>query len=170
MHQLQQMYLKNIVIKNFRAIENMELEFQPGVNLLIGDNGVGKTSVLDAISVALAGYLSGISGVAAKNILKDDIRISLQEIGEASTGEEYKIPVEVGCTVNINEDNIYEWTRSRKDEDSSSKTKIDNKAICNLAREMTNDMECLLPLLSFQSEARVWQVKRGDFGKELKKN
>ena len=52
------MYLKKVSIKNFKAIAEMELELQKGVNLLIGDNGAGKTSVLDAVAVGLGGYLS----------------------------------------------------------------------------------------------------------------
>ena len=47
------MYLKQVTIENFRGIGEMTLEFQPGVNLLIGDNGVGKTTVLEAIVAGL---------------------------------------------------------------------------------------------------------------------
>ena len=34
---------------------------------------------------------------------------------------------------------------------------------------MTNNSETNLPLISFQSAARAWRVRRGDFGTELKK-
>ena len=53
------MYFQQISIKNFKAVKEMELEFTPGVNLLTGDNGAGKTSVLEAIASGLCGMLQG---------------------------------------------------------------------------------------------------------------
>lgn len=50
------MFLKKIEIENFKGHTNCELKLKPGFNLLIGDNGMGKTAVLEAISVALGGF------------------------------------------------------------------------------------------------------------------
>lgn len=44
------MYLTNLRIKNFRNHLDSWLDFGRGINLLVGDNGQGKTSVLEAIS------------------------------------------------------------------------------------------------------------------------
>ncbi len=66
------MYLSNIHIENFKGIKNADIDFDRSVNLVIGNNGTGKTSVLEAIAVALGGFLSGIDGV---NCLQDaDLR------------------------------------------------------------------------------------------------
>ena len=62
------MYLKKILIQNFKGIENISLEFKKGINLLIGDNGAGKTSVLSAVVVALGDFFQGISGVKSKTL------------------------------------------------------------------------------------------------------
>lgn len=43
------MHLENISIVNFKNIEDKTFEFCPNVNCIIGDNGIGKTNVLDAI-------------------------------------------------------------------------------------------------------------------------
>ncbi|TDM00210.1 MAG: DNA replication and repair protein RecF [Flavobacteriaceae bacterium] len=43
------MYLKNIRIANFKNIEEKHLEFSQGINCFLGNNGVGKTNLLDAI-------------------------------------------------------------------------------------------------------------------------
>lgn len=43
------MYLKQIQIKNFRNIESIQLEPIKGLNLIIGDNAAGKTSILETI-------------------------------------------------------------------------------------------------------------------------
>ena len=43
------MTLDNIEILNFKNIPNAKLEFSPGVNCLLGMNGMGKSNLLDAI-------------------------------------------------------------------------------------------------------------------------
>ncbi|MBP5505132.1 MAG: DNA replication and repair protein RecF [Bacteroidales bacterium] len=43
------MYLKKINIQNFKNIGGTSLEFSPALNCISGDNGEGKTNLLDAI-------------------------------------------------------------------------------------------------------------------------
>ena len=43
------MYLKNLTLTNFKNYELAELEFSPKINCFVGNNGVGKTNILDAI-------------------------------------------------------------------------------------------------------------------------
>ena len=47
------MYIKNFIIKNFRAIEELNLEFDKGLNILIGENNSGKTSIIDGLRLFL---------------------------------------------------------------------------------------------------------------------
>jgi predicted ATP-binding protein involved in virulence len=48
------MIVTRLKLANLRAIEAAAFRFQPGFNLIVGVNGVGKTSVLDALRVCLA--------------------------------------------------------------------------------------------------------------------
>ena len=50
------MRLKKLSLLHFKNIARQELEFCRGVNCLVGDNGAGKTNVMDAIY-----YLSSYS-------------------------------------------------------------------------------------------------------------
>lgn len=43
------MIIKHLKIEKFRAVENVEFEFGLSINALGGDNGVGKTTVIDSI-------------------------------------------------------------------------------------------------------------------------
>ena len=43
------MYLRELTITNYRNIEAASLSFSPFINCFAGDNGMGKTNVLDAI-------------------------------------------------------------------------------------------------------------------------
>ena len=44
------MNLQKLTLRSFRNYEEAHLEFQPGVNLIVGDNAQGKTNLLEAIS------------------------------------------------------------------------------------------------------------------------
>ena len=44
------MRLNNIALRDFRNYELVTLDFDPGVNLIVGDNAQGKTNLLEAIS------------------------------------------------------------------------------------------------------------------------
>ena len=46
------MYLKNIELSNFRNYENLNIEFVNGTNIIYGNNGKGKTNILEAIYVS----------------------------------------------------------------------------------------------------------------------
>jgi len=48
------MYLEKFTIKNFRGIENITLNFNKGLNILIGENNAGKTAILDALRLCLS--------------------------------------------------------------------------------------------------------------------
>lgn len=162
------MYLAKIHMQNYKAIEELDIELKEGVNLLIGDNGAGKTSVLEAIAVALGGLFVNVTGVSTKNILKDDVRMKIKTIGDSSTAIEYCEPVLAGCTLYTGDGQEFTWNRI-KEEISATHTKIDDKSVCVWMKTLTNNSDSILPLISFQSAARAWRVKRGDFGTELKK-
>lgn len=53
--------MRDITIKNFRCYEEKSIEFRSGVNLLIGDNSVGKTSLLHACNLVMNAFFSGYS-------------------------------------------------------------------------------------------------------------
>ena len=44
------MHIDRIDLRDFRNYENLSLDFDPGVNLIVGDNAQGKTNLLEAIS------------------------------------------------------------------------------------------------------------------------
>lgn len=53
--------MRDITIKNFRCYEEKSIEFRSGINLLIGDNSVGKTSLLRACNLVVNAFFSGYS-------------------------------------------------------------------------------------------------------------
>lgn len=70
------MIVTRLKVANVRAIEAAEFRFQPGFNLIVGINGVGKTSVIDALSVCLSAVVRHLNKLRgqAKGFATDDIR------------------------------------------------------------------------------------------------
>jgi predicted ATP-binding protein involved in virulence len=75
------MRIKKLSVSGLRAFSQADFEFQPGMNLLVGINGVGKTTVLDALRISLSKVLPIIT--SSKN-RKDGFEVTDIKIGSAS--------------------------------------------------------------------------------------
>ena len=62
------MKLKRLELTNFRTFERATFNFQPGMNLLVGINGSGKSSVLDALRKLLSQWLPDFTASKAEAI------------------------------------------------------------------------------------------------------
>ena len=47
------MKINRVHLENYRVHENLDIKFSKGINLLLGKNGKGKSSILEAIGTAL---------------------------------------------------------------------------------------------------------------------
>ena len=50
--------LQNLHVKNLALIDEIEVEFQPGLNILTGETGAGKSIILGSVGLALGGRYS----------------------------------------------------------------------------------------------------------------
>lgn len=50
--------LQSLLIENFALVDRLELEFGPGLHVLTGETGAGKSIILDAIDAVLGGRVS----------------------------------------------------------------------------------------------------------------
>lgn len=60
--------IKKIKIKNFKKFRDITIEFNPNKNILIGENGTGKSSILQAINIVLSGSYSYIEKIGFKSL------------------------------------------------------------------------------------------------------
>ena len=70
------MKVTSLKLANLRSISSAEFRFQPGFNLIVGVNGVGKSSVLHALGVCLSEYVKQANGLRmrAESFSYSDIR------------------------------------------------------------------------------------------------
>ena len=83
------MKIQHFELVNFRGIEHMSLEFSAQTTALVGVNGVGKSSVLDALAISLSNLTARITGqpTKARSMSKDDIRIGADFARLSTTAE-----------------------------------------------------------------------------------
>jgi putative ATP-dependent endonuclease of OLD family len=53
------MKIKRIVIHNFKSIRDINLELNPDLNIIVGNNETGKSTIIEAIYLALSGTFQG---------------------------------------------------------------------------------------------------------------
>lgn len=61
--------IERLVISNFRKFDALELEFDPDLNLLIGDNEAGKSSLLLALELVMSASRSKVETVGVEMLL-----------------------------------------------------------------------------------------------------
>ncbi|USS86317.1 AAA family ATPase [Fructilactobacillus cliffordii] len=50
-------YLEKIKIHNYKTFKDFEMDFNKDLNIIVGENGVGKTSILESIGIVLNQYI-----------------------------------------------------------------------------------------------------------------
>ena len=84
------MILKRLSILNYKNIEQADLEFSPNVNCFIGQNGMGKTNLLDAIYY-LSFCKSATNPIDSQVMRHEADFFVVQGLYETSQGDEEEI-------------------------------------------------------------------------------
>lgn len=166
------MKLKKVEIKNFRCYEKIAFELKDNYTVLVGINGSGKTTILDAISIALGGYISAFDGMGIYGINKNDAHYKMYELG-SRIEREHQFPVEISAFGKIKEKDIF-WKRSLNGEKGRT-TNTEAKEIINYANNIQEKIklgnkDIVLPLIAYYGTGRLWMQKREKSQKYSKEN
>src|SRR3954452_6061024 len=100
-----------LALQNFRSFVDEAFDFEQPITVLIGDNGTGKTALLDALAVAVGAFLIDIAPGAARTIRRSDVRIARYSLAAGVVNAEPQIPTVVSAAGNVNGRPI-SWTRA----------------------------------------------------------
>lgn len=78
------MYIKKLSVTNFGGVASFETPLYPGVNVIVGDTGAGKTSVLKAAATALSPIVQAATGelLQGRQIEPWEVRHSTEILAE----------------------------------------------------------------------------------------
>jgi DNA repair ATPase RecN len=69
--------IRRLHVAGWRAFDRLSLDLQPGVTCVVAENGIGKTSLIEAASWGLYGALSGIDARAASRFGEEQVRVQV---------------------------------------------------------------------------------------------
>ena len=161
------MRIDRLELRNFKKFATLDLDLHPQFTLLIGENGAGKTSVLDALAVALGVWLvrppdSTLSG-SRRPIYPSEIRLEGTQQGDRELFTEASDGVSVKATGQIEDRDHVTWER-RIEEGKRSGTDRGAKdalAVVESAYQRARTEErLLLPVIAYYGAGRAWLPHR----------
>ena len=100
------MYIEKITIENFKCFKGQfPLKLNKGLNILVGDNETGKSTILEAIHLALSGLLNGryLKFELTQNIFNNDVRNEyIASLDAAVESESIPLPPQIVIEIFIN--------------------------------------------------------------------
>jgi len=76
------MFLSKLKIKNFRKYKELEVSFKQGLNVLIGENDGGKTTIIDAIRILLGTQSQEYYRIDEKDFNDKNLELEIENIEE----------------------------------------------------------------------------------------
>lgn len=192
------MRIETLRLQNFRGYVDHEFFLHPQFNLVIGENGTGKTSFLEAAAIAIGSWLLGFPGHDTRSIRERDVR-HVFDLVEKRYRELPQHPVrvkatgfvhiakasrtEVGGTIeyapavsdakpNPRETRI-EWERAIENPGGKTTRRGANdikKYAAAMASSVLKQDPRILPLIRYFGAGRLWEAVRDTEGKALSKH
>lgn len=156
------MRIKELELKNFRCFEHMSLMLHSNMNVIVGVNGTGKTTILEAMRIFIGAVFCELDKIENKisspSITDDDVRLH---------NLERQYSVEIKGTLDIDKelvhDGIASWDRVL--ERYGGKTKFGNG---KNAKELSRNIQTLIrdgeettvPIIAYYSTDRYKKEKK----------
>lgn len=156
------MRLDEIRFDNFRCFESREFKLASRFNLLIGDNGTGKTSILQGISIGLGSIFLGFPEPAEQSAVGHELARTKTFWNDDKPNIQPQYPIRIQCKGLLNDRPVIwgkEITRA------GGKT-IDTfsgilKAMAErIANQVAENDPVTLPVLGYYGTGRIWNVKK----------
>lgn len=156
------MRISRLALSNYRCFKEFILDLPGNFTILVGNNGSGKSAVLDGLAAGLASFFLGMGGSSTGNIHKSDVRTESAVLGSRiETRGQYPSRIECKGTITGKE---ITWARALKTEKGNT-TYGEARELIQAAAELkqrihASDASVILPILSYYGAGRLWRKKR----------
>ena len=158
------MIIEELRLANYRNFENLHVDLDDKLTVLVGDNGAGKTSILEALAVSLGSLFLNIDNIPTRSIKATDARIVEVE----DMGYESQYPVEVWTRGEVDGRDM-SWMRALQGAGGSTTYK-EARSMYDMSKELQDrirkgDSTLRLPIVAYYGTGRLWdnhKEKKGD--------
>lgn len=166
------MYISEIDLKNYRKFEQINIKFDKNLSVLVGKNGTGKTSVLEALTVAAGTFFFALDGVSSIGIRATDAHSKFFSLGE-DIDVQKQFPVEISAKGCVDGKDI-KWVRTLNSLGGKT-TSIYARDMTSISTEyqerlMKGDASLNLPLIAYYGTGRLWDDHREKWSGIYKQN
>ena len=156
------MFLKSMTLHNFRCFSDLKVNFNNRLTVLVGNNGAGKSTVLEAAAIAAGTLTSAMDGLTNYGIKKSDAHYKCFDLG-SNVDVQPQFPVEITAVGTIDGQEI-SWVRnlnSAKGRGGLASAKEMTRIAENYQSRMrSGDKELKLPIISYYGTGRLWNQHR----------
>ncbi len=156
------MYLKKICLENFKCFEKLNMEFHKNLTVVIGANGAGKTSLLEAVAIAVSTMFTPMDGPKGIGIDKTQAHLKAYVIGSTSDVQP-QYPVKVSAVAMMDGQEV-RWERCLNTAKGQTTIKGAKDMISVAAdyqkRLRDGDTTLILPVLAYYGTGRLWDYHR----------
>lgn len=162
------MNINSLEIKNFRCFRYMKSTFEKDLTVFVAKNGQGKSSILDAIRIALWPYVSGFDLGKQTNI-STGIEVSDVFRLKAEAGNmEPVMPSSINARICLHGENISD-IRYRNSIDARTRTKdshgtsVLKKKASTIQEEIFSESlgkDIHLPIVAYYGTGRLWNMRK----------
>jgi len=155
------MRIDRLTVKNFKKFVDQTFDLNKQFTLLVGENGSGKTSVLDALAVALGIWLVNPpdSSLASsrRKILEKEIRLEGLPAGDRVQFLQQH-PVAVTVTGCIGDQDNLTWTRQITEGKTTNNTEAKEalSVVADTYARVSKGKQVLCPVLAYYGAGRAW--------------
>jgi predicted ATP-binding protein involved in virulence len=154
-------------VRNFKKFAEQAIEFHPKFTLLVGENGAGKTSVLDALAVALGIWLVDAPDSTLENsgrpIYPSEIRLEPVQSGDRTLFQEAPDGALVKANGQIEGQTDVTWIRQVRPgrrRTSNIEAKEALRIVHDALRKAKANEQVLLPVIAYYGAGRAWLPHR----------
>lgn len=158
------MRIDHLEVENFKKFKKQALSLHPHFTLLVGDNGTGKTSILDALAIAAGIWLVEVPdsklAYSERKIIPSEIHLDAEKKGDRVQFLERR-PVTVRAVGQIGEYRDVAWARQIRKESKSKRTSnADARQALEIIRTIydrdATGENILCPVLAYYGAGRAW--------------
>ena len=149
------MKINRFELENFKGFENASFEFEEGMNLLIGNNGAGKSSVCLGLRDVLGNLFSDARKINEYDISEEEVRTLLVKVGDVTWNQERCFPSCVKCRIDW-DGNALET--STVFESLYGGTKHHSSGVSGYMADLLNVSDSRLPLVRYFSGYRDYSM------------